>query len=226
MKNILPAILLLSICIACSNKGKKEIEKKVAEIDSMAINKQLAQMVKSDQAIQFAHTPDESEKVRDSLYKAQDRIFKANTDTIKRMFETYGFLGIDKVGKQASHDFWLLVQHADHDIEFQEKVLNEMIHEVKNNNADASNYAYLMDRVLKNKGKKQLYGTQVKYIDDFWIIPQPLQDSVNVNKRRKEVGLSPLEEYLNGMMELHYQMNMAIYEQNGLQGPREYQLKD
>ncbi|MBW1294367.1 DUF6624 domain-containing protein [Aquimarina litoralis] len=226
MKYKLSFIIFLSFVISCKKHSKELKTEKIVVIDSMKVSKQLERMVKIDQEIQFAHKPNESERVKDSLYREKDRIFKSNTDTIKRLYESYGFLGIDKVGKQGSYNFWLLVQHADHDINFQEKVLESMIKEVDRNNADASNYAYLMDRVLKNKGKKQLYGTQVKYIEDFWIIPEPLQDSVNVNKRRNEVGLSSIEDYLNEMMEIHYQMNKAIYEQNGLKGPRKYEIKN
>jgi len=225
MKYLLLIIGFILTAFGCSNDTKKSVKNDSVQIDSVIINKQLERMVKSDQDVQFAHKPNQSEKIRDSLYKEQGRIFESNTDTIQQIYKKYGFLGFDKVGKKASQNFWLLVQHADHKIDFQEEVLNSMIIEVERKNADATNYAYLMDRVLKNKGKKQLYGTQVRYVEDFWVVPQPLQDSINVNKRRKEVGLSTIEDYLNNVMELHFEMNKTIYEKNDLQSPRKYENK-
>lgn len=68
--------------------------------------------------------------------------------------------------------------------------------ELKNNNIDRENYAYLMDHVLKNKGKKQLYGTQMTWDSLGNHFPYPIKDSVNVDKRRIEMGLNSLNHYL------------------------------
>ena len=53
-----------------------------------------------------------------------------------------------------------MVQHADHDPEFQKRVLNLRRAEVEANNTDARDYAYLTDRVQINTGEEQIYGTQ------------------------------------------------------------------
>lgn len=45
---------------------------------------------------------------------------------ISKLFIKYGFLGYDEVGELGSHNFWLLVQHQDKQIDFQERVLEEM----------------------------------------------------------------------------------------------------
>jgi hypothetical protein len=186
----------------------------------------LAAMVERDQAIQFAHIEGESQKVRDSLYRAQDSIFRHQSDIVKEMFERYGFLDTTMVGETGSYNFWLLVQHADHDPNFQRQVLKAMAPKVEAGIADASNFAYLTDRVRKNSGEKILYGTQVQYTDDFWVIPFPLEDSLRVNERRVAVGLEPLEAYLNSIMELHFRMNEQVYRDGGLDGPNQYPLPD
>jgi len=224
---IITLLIIFLIGISCSNKTKKnqekvEIEK---EINYSVIINQLERMVKNDQQIQFAHLLNETLTVRDSLFNLQNQIFKANTDSLKVLFNKYGFLGFDKVGKKGSKNFWLLVQHADHDISFQEEVLKSMKVEVEKENTDNSNFAYLTDRVLKNRGEKQLYGTQLKYLEGFWIIPQPMIDSLNVNERRKEIGLPTIEDYLNSSMQLHYEMNKETYKNNGLSGPKKYESK-
>jgi hypothetical protein len=68
--------------------------------------------------------------------------------------------------------------------------------ELKNNNVSLIDYVYLYDRVKKNKKEKQLYGTQMVY-DSLGIhSPYPIEDEENVNKRRKEVGLKPIDSYI------------------------------
>ncbi|MTB53323.1 DUF6624 domain-containing protein [Lewinella sp. W8] len=186
----------------------------------------LASMVARDQAVQFAHTEGQSARVRDSLYRAKDSIFRVQSDIVKEMFDRHGFLDTTMVGSKGSYNFWLLVQHADHDPDFQRRVLEAMAPLVKEGLADASNYAYLTDRVRKNAGEKILYGTQVSYTDDFWVIPLPLEDSLHVNERRAAVGLDPIEAYLNSMMELHFRMNEKVYRERGMDGPNQYSLRE
>lgn len=222
MKNLI-CLSFISLLFACSPK-EKSVQNSLPDLPAM--QEQLARMAKEDQEIQFAFRPDMSQSQKDSLHQRKGEIFRSNADTLKSWFREYGFLGKDKLDEKASHNFWLMVQHADHDVEFQETFLKAMKVEVLKDNADNQNFAYLEDRVRKNKGLKQKYGTQLEYIEDFWIIPAPLEDSLNVNERREEIGLESIEAYLNSAMELNYQMNKAVYEAQGLKGPRKYELKE
>ena len=228
MKKVISGlVLLLCFSFACTNNPTTQpVERHELVLDSAAINSQLRQMVRRDQKIQMAHQFGESKEVSDSLYAVQEEIFRNNTDTIRQLFNDYGYLGFNKLGMEGSNNFWLLVQHADHDPTFQEAVLDGMDMEVRVGNADGKNYAYLTDRVLVNSGQKQLYGTQVSYKEDFWAIPRPLQDSANVDKRRSDVGLPPIRDYLNEMMEIQFQMNQEVLEKAGITKPLRYGLRD
>lgn len=109
----------------------------------------------------------------------------------------YGFPGYSLVGTDGSNGFWAIIQHCDNDVIFQQKVLLLMAKEVKRHNASGENFALLQDRVLTNQGHKQLYGTQVRLdLKTHHAKPLPIQDSLNVDSRRKAVGLSPLQDYL------------------------------
>ncbi len=44
--------------------------------------------------------------------------------------------------------------------------------------------------------------------------------SLTVNHRRKEVGLEPIEAYLNQMSELNFMMNRTSYEKKGIKEPK------
>lgn len=54
----------------------------------------------------------------------------------------------------------------------------------------------------------------------------PLEDSLNVNKWRAEVGLEPLEEYLNGLTICHFEMNKRNMLNRGITEPKLYEVKD
>lgn len=154
--------------------------------------------------------------------KYNDSVFVANEQRLIAVINKYGFPGYDLVGEKGSNHFWLMVQHCDKDVSFQRRVLKAMKAELPKHNADPKNFAYLTDRVLVNTGHKQLYGTQLTYnTDSCQAIPKPLQDSVNVNKRRLALGLETIESYLNWTSQWHFDMNKASYEQRGIHKPKQ-----
>ena len=146
-----------------------------------------------------------------------DSVFLANELRVSAVFGKYGFPGYDLVGEKGSNNFWLIVQHCDKNVSFQQKVLKAMKKELPRHNADPKNFAYLADRVSLNTGRKQIYGTQLIYnTDSCQAIPKPLEDSLNVDKRRTALGLEPIESYLNWMSQAHFEMNKAVYEKKGI----------
>lgn len=132
-----------------------------------------------------------------------------NMIVLKKLFREYGFLGFEEVGKQGSSNFWLMMQHCDKDPKFQEEVLSEMKKHIERKNANPSNYAYLIDRVNVNTGKPQVYGTQMKLNQDRTSYePKIVIEPENLNKRRAEVGLGTIEEYI-GTMNSHYKGSLS-----------------
>jgi hypothetical protein len=97
-------------------------------------------------------------------------------------------------GMDGAHAAWLLVQHADADLAFQKRNL-ELMKAAPKSEVEAMDIAYLTDRVLVAEKKKQVYGTQLVRQGDKYL-PKPIQDADNVDKRRADVGLPPLADYL------------------------------
>lgn len=125
-------------------------------------------------------------------------IDKRNTREMKKIIRLHGWPVIELVGKKASNNAWLLVQHADHDKLFQKKVL-KILNKIVIRSADSinkTNVAYLTDRILVAEGKKQEFGTQFYLNKKNQLIPRPIRDRKSVNKRRAEYNLDPLEQYL------------------------------
>jgi hypothetical protein len=81
------------------------------------------------------------------------------------------------------------------DIAFQKKCLGLLTAAVKKHDTSAQDMAYLVDRVRVAEKKPQVYGTQLDVLDGA-LKPKPIEDEERVDERRKEVGLSPLSEYL------------------------------
>ncbi len=131
-----------------------------------------------------------------------------NLVQLKLIVKKYGYPSHTLVGESSSHNFWLMVQHSDSDLKFQKKLLKLMLKEVKRNNASGRDYAYLVDRVRINSGKPQLYGSQIVVKD-----PQkgyelkPVFQPEKLNQRRKQVGLPPVEEYLEKANKLFFELN-------------------
>ena len=58
-----------------------------------------------------------------------------------------------------------IIQHADHDLDWQSAQLPLIKKAVDQEDLEADNYAYLYDRVQVNAGKPQRYGTQFEDVD-------------------------------------------------------------
>ncbi len=135
-------------------------------------------------------------KYTDSMNIEFDKICKKNIIVVKKYYKDYGFPGIKENGKETALNFWLIVQHADNDVEFQKKILISMKKLFKSNNVNKRNYAFLFDRIKKNEQKPQLYGTQMIWDSNGIHTPYNLESPKEVNKRRLEMDLGTIEEYL------------------------------
>ena len=132
-----------------------------------------------------------------ALYKIMFERDSVHLIYVKKILEERGWLGPDKIGIQGNITLWLVIQHSG--LAVQEKYLPMMREAVKNRNAFARHLALLEDRVAIGQGKKQIYGSQLGY-DSLTgnVYPLPLIDPDNVDKRRSDVGLDSLQEYLSG----------------------------
>jgi len=136
--------------------------------------------------------------------KWNKQIDRKNTQWLKKITERHGWPTISLVGSKASRGAWLLVQHADHDLRFQKKVLKILneTHEKNKRDLNPENIAYLIDRVLVHEKKQQVFGTQFRRKNEkAKFEPLPIKDRRNINKRRKAYGLPTIEENTNRINE-------------------------
>jgi len=156
------------------------------------IAEEINKMVAEDQRVRRLYQ-EEGEQTPERFNSLVTPVDTVNEKKIEEIIDEYGWVTISKFGKQASFGTWLIVQHSNLDL--QKKSLSLM--EKCMDDIDVKNYAYLKDRVLLRENKQQIYGTQVT-IDPTNKIPKvlPTEDEPNLNNRRKEIGLSPIEDYL------------------------------
>jgi hypothetical protein len=201
---ILQSLLFFSLCVSFGDAYGQYNLKLVERIDSLYI---IDQNVQTD--IQEAL---ENKVPFDSIQKLQTiekGVFDRHIPIIKKIVADNGYPTIKKAGTDASHHFFTLIQHSDSDPTFQSSLLPLLKKLSGKGEVQKKDYAFLYDRVQRNTGKKQLYGTQLSFDSkgnlfdstNKIIIPQDLVDPANVDKRRKEMGLEPLEQYYETVLQ-------------------------
>jgi hypothetical protein len=119
---------------------------------------------------------------------------RARTARLKEIVNTYGWPGRTLVGTEAAGAAWLLTSHAVTDVPFQRQAL-ELMKKLGTCEVENSHLAYLTDRVLLAEGKKQLYGSYPTRGPNGELVPQPIDDEPNLDRRRAQLGLQPFAEY-------------------------------
>lgn len=173
--------------------------------------KKLAHMVDVDQYMrklmmeiprEHNYTEEETQELRVRLVPEFAHIDGSNTKDLKLLLKIHQWFKISVFGQQADKDAWLLVQHADHDPDFQREVLGILETLLATKNTTPSNYAYLSDRVAasySNPTKRipQKFGTQGSCVAKGKWEPLPIAAPVNeLEKRRAEFGLETHAAYV------------------------------
>jgi hypothetical protein len=116
-----------------------------------------------------------------------------NRDEVIRIFERYGWITNSLGGKDAAHDFWLLIQHQTPAV--QRRLLPALDKAAKAGDAAITDYVYLYDRVEIGLGRPQRWGSQTQCVDGKPAL-YPVDDPGGLDARRKELSLTPIDEYL------------------------------
>ena len=164
---------------------------------NMPLARELDSIFNEDQTYRHKIEAVEKQYGRDSkemkdLWKVIMHKDSLNLIRVTQILDQYGWLGRAVVGGQGNMTLFLVIQHSD--LKTQEKYLPMMRDAVKKGNAQAANLALLEDRVALAQGRKQIYGSQIHFDNTTGkYFVAPIDDEVNVNKRRAAVGLEPLE---------------------------------
>jgi hypothetical protein len=134
-------------------------------------------------------------KEMQELFGTIRKMDSINLVKVTRIIDKHGWPGIDKVGQQGASTVFLVIQHSD--AETRAKYLPMMRQAVKDGKANGGELALLEDRIALEQGRKQIYGSQIMRNEDGSYSVLPLEDPDHVDKRRLEVGLPPLRDYVS-----------------------------
>jgi hypothetical protein len=154
-------------------------------------------------------TEQEPIRVRDSLgkvygyeseeFQKQNEVYHKNHDLNEKklldLLDTQGWPDINIVGEQGHLTICNVLQHSG--IEVRKKYIPMMKEAVKEKGLAPRLLARSEDRLATDRGELQIYGGQIKYYPEtksfnVW----PILDPENVDKRRAEIGLAPMAEFL------------------------------
>lgn len=170
--------------------SRLEIPKDVKDV---ALYREIQRRVRVDQSAR-KHSMSGGEP--EGLFEWWEAVDTDNLRWLKGLLEKRStWPGYSVLGQKGSHDLWLMVQHGDRDRPFQQHALKLLAKAVAAKDASGGDLAYLTDRVRVGMNQPQVYGTQLTSAGG-WLRPQAIEDEANVDKRRAEVGLPPLAEYL------------------------------
>lgn len=173
------------------------------DMSAEAVDQRLREMVALDQyarnsfngAMTLGLEPAEEERVFNEIGTTTMSIDEDHTKELQTFVRAHGWITKSAYGDVASHNAWILAQHADMNREFQRYVLDLMGPLVEAGEVKPQNYAYLWDRVAVGTQTPQRFGTQGQCVGPGTWEPAEMEEPAGVDKRRAEVGLEPMEEY-------------------------------
>ncbi len=158
-----------------------------------ALRTELIAMLQEDQAVLDA---------RSITVEEFNDISARHVQQLEEMIDRFGWPTISMVGAEASGSAFIIVQHADGDLEFQKRTLALIEPLAARGEIFPANYAYLYDRIARNENRPQRFGTQGRCMDDGSWEPFPLEEPKRLEELRAEYGLEPFEEYKEAVAEL------------------------
>jgi hypothetical protein len=203
MKTNLIILVLFFIIISCGTnikpKSNAENSKPETKLNAQLVQ-QLDSILEADQKYRMKLNEIEKKygwesKEMKANWKAIIENDSVNLLEVKEILDNNGWLGEDIVGEKGSAALFLVIQHSN--LATQEKYLPMLKEAVKLGKASGSRLALLEDRVALRQGKRQIYGSQISRDEETKLYyVSPLDDPDNVDKRRAEVGLQPIANYV------------------------------
>lgn len=196
MKLLLTLLFSLSLIFYNAQKFSNE------EISNLKI--ELKEILESDQELRELFDTETTNIRKDEIYKKYNltkeqfekenwmivqKSDSINTNKIDKIIEKYGYPGKTLVGEPQNTSAWYVIQHSNKI----EKYFPIIKKAGKKHEIPKTLVAMMEDRLLMQKGKEQIYGTQGSGFNtkDGWImIIHPIRNPEKVNKLRKKIGFT------------------------------------
>lgn len=147
------------------------------------------------------------------LVKEQHEIYKknhiVNEQKVIALLEKHGWPTNEMIGDNGNWTIANVLQHSDYEIKV--KYLPLMKTAVKEGKLEARFLVRAADRIATDRGELQIYGGQMKYYPEtksfnVW----PVYDPVNIDKRRAEIGLEPIADFLKARFDFEWDLEEQV----------------
>ena len=119
---------------------------------------------------------------------------------LREYIDQHGFPTVAQIGERGMHAVFFIIQHADQDPVWQAAQLPALTDAFKNGDISGEDLAYVTDRIRVNAGQRQLYGTQLMVDPEEGTVRlKPLADSLDLDRRRMEMHMMPIANYLRSV---------------------------
>lgn len=138
-----------------------------------------------------------------------ERNHMINEKKIRDILDSYGWPNKEMSGEMGNRTICNVIQHSDNAIRL--KYLPMMKQAVNEKKLEPSFLVRAEDRIATERGDLQIYGGQMKYYPEtktfnVW----PVYDPVNIDKRRAEIGLEPIAEFLKNRFDFEWNLEEQI----------------
>jgi hypothetical protein len=156
--------------------------------------------------------------------KIYERNHIINEKIVTDILDYYGWPDKELIGERGNLTICNVIQHSDNEIRI--KYLPLMKQAVKDKKLNPQLLVRTEDRIATENGELQIYGGQMKYYPEtnsfnVW----PVYDPANINKRRAEIGLEPIEEHLKSRFNFEWTLEEQIKRSEAFEKERKEQVK-
>lgn len=182
------ALLIIFLTLSCDKIARIQ-EVKLIDVDCANQGSLLESVYIQDQRIRSSDIP----------FKEFVKVDHENLEIVISIIEKCGMPTLDDVSRRQINAMWLALQHAQ-DPKYTQKYFPVIEQAYENGDLTALHFATMRDRILMNKGRHQIYGTQIKNGKLYKLI-----NPEYVNARRAKIGLGSIQEYL-----AHYNISFNV----------------
>lgn len=211
MRFIFTLFLLITISCTNKNKSKKTVtsidrtENLIAVLDTIWEKEQTPIRIR-DSLINIYGAESKEAEVYQKEYRKNHTL---NIKKIKKILDKYDWPELTQIGEQGNRTICNVLQHADQ--KTREHYIPLMKQAVLDKKLDPRFLVRAEDRIATDKGELQIYGGQMKYYPEtksfnVW----PVYDPINIDKRRAEIGLEPIAEFLKNRFDFEWNIEEQI----------------
>ncbi|MDR6241532.1 DUF6624 domain-containing protein [Aureibacter tunicatorum] len=208
MKFILLTAFIITHLSAYSQENKQENKNPmnfVALMDTIWLAEQIP--IRMRDSLMRIHGAESKEYKRQQLIYERNHMI--NEEKIKSLLNQYGWPNEEMIGERGNWTICNVLQHSDNEVRIE--YLPLMRQAVKDGKLEPRFLARAEDRIATERGDLQIYGGQMKYYPEtksfnVW----PVFDPANIDKRRAEIGLGPIKEFLKARFDFDWNLEEQI----------------